>query len=270
MSASAPERPALESSLRRAVAQEELSLHYQPVVDLATGRVRGVEALVRWSHPELGPIPPMELIPLAEGTGIIVPLGALVLRRACAQARVWRDHGHGDLSVAVNLSARQLQHEVVAQVAAALEQTGLPPRLLQLEITEAGILQNAEAIEHTLRELRKQGVRISIDDFGLGYSSLRHLRRLPIDSLKIDRSFIRDLTRDPDAAAIATTVIAMAHALSLQVVAEGVETDDQLAFLLGRGCDRAQGFLLGPPCPAEECETLFASPRRRGRPLPSR
>jgi diguanylate cyclase (GGDEF)-like protein/PAS domain S-box-containing protein len=263
MNASALERLALESRLRRAVARQELKVHYQPIVDLATGRVRGVEALARWHHPDLGSVSPADFIPLAEITGTIVPLGDFVLREACRQARAWRDGGREDLSVAVNLSARQLQQpDLVAKVAEALREAGLPPHLLELEITETGAMQNPESIAGTLRELRKQGVRISIDDFGIGYSSLSHLRRLPIDTLKIDQSFVRDITTDPDDAAIATTVIAMAHALKLRVVAEGVETQDQLAFLRGHGCDRVQGFLLAPPCAAGECEAHFAQPPR--------
>jgi diguanylate cyclase (GGDEF)-like protein/PAS domain S-box-containing protein len=261
MNDSALRRLALESSLRRAVAQEELSLHYQPIVELASGRVCGVEALARWHHPEHGAVPPSEFIPLAEATGIIVPLGNFVLRRACSQAQAWRERGHGDLTVAVNLSARHLQQpDLAAQIATILEETGLPARLLELEITETEAMQNPESIAGSLRELRNRGVRISIDDFGIGYSSLSQLKRLPIDTLKIDQSFVRDITHDPDDAAIATTVIAMAHALKLRVVAEGVETQEQLAFLAARGCDRVQGFALGPPGPPDECESRFASP----------
>jgi diguanylate cyclase (GGDEF)-like protein/PAS domain S-box-containing protein len=262
MNASALQRLALESHLRRAVAREELQVHYQPIVDLGSGRVCGVEALARWTHAELGPVSPADFIPLAEITGIIVPLGAFVLRRACEQARAWHDAGH-DLWVAVNVSARQLQQpDLVAQVEAALRGARLPPQLLELEITETGAMQNPEAIAGTLKELRQRGVRISVDDFGIGYSSLGYLRRLPIDTLKIDQSFVRDLTTDPDDAAIATTVIAMAHALKLRVVAEGVETEDQLSFLRTWGCDLVQGFLLAAPCAATQCEARFGPPPR--------
>ena len=246
MNATAVERLALESSLRRALAQGEFELLYQPLLDIGTGRVHGVEALLRWRHPERGLILPGEFIHLAEITSLIVPMGPWILRTACAQARVWQLAGHPNLNVAVNISARQFQHpDLMPQVRKALEETGLPPSCLDLEITESHAMQNAEATILTLRELKGLGVRISIDDFGIGYSSLSYLKRLPIDTLKIDRSFVRDISTDPDDAAIATAVIALAHTLKLRVVAEGVETAEQLAFLRERHCDRMQGFLFG-------------------------
>jgi diguanylate cyclase (GGDEF)-like protein/PAS domain S-box-containing protein len=254
MNATAVERLALENSLRKALARDELELVYQPLLDLGTGRVHGLEALLRWRHPERGLLLPSEFIPLAEVTGLILPIGPWVLRTACARARTWQDLGHPHLTIAVNLSARQFQQpDLVAQVKRALEETGLPPRCLDLEITETNAMQNAEATIHTLRELKTLGVRISIDDFGIGYSSLNYLKRLPIDTLKIDQSFVRDITTDPDDAAIATAVIALAHTLKLRVVAEGVETQEQLAFLAARHCDRMQGYLFSRPLQSQEC-----------------
>jgi diguanylate cyclase (GGDEF)-like protein len=257
MNATALERLALESSLRRALSHDELVLHYQPIFDVATRRVQGVEALLRWHHPELGLVPPADFIPLAEITGLILPMGPWVLRTACAQARAWQDRQPG-LSVAVNLSARQFQEaSLVAQVTDALADSGLEAGCLQLEITESSAMQNAQTAIQTLRELKAQGVGLSIDDFGTGYSSLSYLKRFPIDTLKIDQSFIRDIGRDPDDAAIASAIIALAHTLKLTVVAEGVETPGQLAFLATHGCDRAQGYLLSRPLPADLCGALL-------------
>jgi len=259
MNATAIERLALENSLRKALARDELELYYQPLLDLGTGRVHGLEALLRWRHPERGLLAPAEFIPLAEITGLILPIGPWVLRTACARARTWQDLGHPHLSIAVNLSARQFQQpDLVAQVKRALEETGLAPRCLDLEITETNAMSNAEATIHTLRELKALGVRISIDDFGIGYSSLSYLKRLPIDTLKIDQSFVRDITSDPDDAAIATAVIALAHTLKLRVVAEGVETQEQLAFLAARHCDRMQGYLFSRPLQEKECGEFLA------------
>jgi diguanylate cyclase (GGDEF)-like protein/PAS domain S-box-containing protein len=260
LNASALERLALESNLRHALAKDELLIHYQPVLELATGRVRAMEALLRWQHPDLGLVPPAEFISLAEVTGLIIAFGPWVLRTACAQTRAWQEAGHTELGVAVNLSARQFQHpDLVAQVRRALEETKLEPAFLELEITE-GSAMHGEAAVQTLRELKALGVRVAIDDFGTGYSSLSYLRRFPIDTLKIDRSFIADITRDPDDAAIATAVIALAHTLKLRVVAEGVETDEQAAFLSARRCDHVQGFLFGVPLPAEDCSGLLEAP----------
>jgi diguanylate cyclase (GGDEF)-like protein len=263
MTAAAVERLALEGHLRRALAHGELSLHYQPILDLATGRVHALEALLRWIHPTLGPVVPADFVPLAEATGLIHPLGRWVLRAACEQARAWQAGGQEGVGVAVNLSARQFQQpDLIAQVRAALESSGLPAPLLELEITESGAMESAESAGRTLRELKSLGVRLSIDDFGTGYSSLSYLRGFPIDTLKIDRSFVRDVNADSDDAAIVATVIAMAHALKLRVVAEGVETREQLAFLAARGCDRIQGHLASPPVPAEDVPGLLAGFRR--------
>jgi diguanylate cyclase (GGDEF)-like protein len=258
MNATAVERLALESSLRKALAQGALRLHYQPLLDLTTGGVYGVEALLRWERPGHGLVLPDEFIPLAELTGLIIPIGPWVWRTACAQVKQWHDSGYRDLRLAVNLSARQFQQpDVAAQVTRALEETAFPPTHLDLEITESYAMQNPEAAIQTLRELKAVGVGLSIDDFGVGYSSLSYLKRLPIDTLKIDRSFVRDITTDPDDAAIVTAVIAMARTLKLMVVAEGVETEEQRAFLAAQGCDRAQGFLWSRAVQPDECEKLL-------------
>ncbi len=258
MNATAVERLSLESSLRKALAQGALRLHYQPLLDLATGKIYGVEALLRWERPGRGLVFPDEFIPLAELTGLIIPIGPWVWRTACSQVKQWHDRGHGALRLAVNLSARQFQQpDIAAQVTRALEETGFPPTHLDLEITESYAMQNPEFAIQTLRELKAVGLSLSIDDFGVGYSSLSYLKRLPIDTLKVDRSFVRDITTDPDDAAIVTAVIAMARTLELTVVAEGVETEEQRAFLAAQGCDRAQGYLWSRAVPAEECEKLL-------------
>jgi diguanylate cyclase (GGDEF)-like protein len=258
LNATALERLALESSLRKALPNDELLLHYQPIVDVATRRVQGVEALLRWHHPERGLVPPADFIPLAEVTGLILAMGRWVLRTACAQARAWQAVLPG-LRMSVNLSPREFQEPgLVGHVTDALADTGLHPHLLQLEITESSAMQNAQAASQTLGELRALGVGLSIDDFGTGYSSLSYLRRFPIDTLKIDQSFIRDIAADPDDAAIASAIVALARTLKLAVVAEGVETDEQLGFLVRHGCERAQGYLFSRPVPAERCEDLLA------------
>jgi diguanylate cyclase (GGDEF)-like protein len=254
MNEMATERLALENALRRALGNDELVLHYQPLVEIGTGRLHGVEALLRWRHPEKGLLWPSDFLALAEATGLILPIGPWVLRTACGQAKAWHDQDLRELRVAVNLSARQFQQPDLAEhVRRALRDTGLPAPCLELEITETNAMQNTDVTVRTFAELKALGVRISIDDFGIGYSSLGTLKRLPIDTIKIDRSFIRDITTDPDDAAIVTAVIAMAHTLKLTVVAEGVDTEEQLTFLRGYGCDLMQGHLFGPAAPAEEC-----------------
>jgi diguanylate cyclase (GGDEF)-like protein len=254
------DRLALESSLRKALAQDELLLHYQPIFNVATSRVYGLEALLRWQHPERGLVSPGEFIPLAEVTGLILTMGPWVLRTACAQARAWQQRQPG-LRISVNLSARQFQEPgLIRHVTEALAETGLEPQCLQLEITESSAMHNAQSAIQTLRELKALGVGLSIDDFGTGYSSLSYLKRFPIDTLKIDQSFIRDISTDPEDAAIASAIIALAHMLKLEVVAEGVETRDQLEFLSRNGCDRTQGYLLSRPLPADRCLDLLAAP----------
>jgi EAL domain-containing protein (putative c-di-GMP-specific phosphodiesterase class I) len=263
MNSKIAERLALENSLRHALERGEFVVHYQPQVNIETGRIVGVEALVRWQHPERGLVSPLEFIPVAEETGLIVPLGAWVLRTACAQNRAWQDAGLPPMRMAVNLSARQFQRrDLLDTVAAALAETGLPPQYLQLEITEGAAMQDVDLTLAILRELREAGVQISIDDFGTGHSSLSYLKRFPIDVVKIDQSFVQDLTVDPNDAAIASTIIVMAHALNLKVIAEGVETAEQLAFLRERDCDEMQGFLFSRPAPVPELDQML---RRNGR-----
>lgn len=252
MSARAMERLALENNLRRALDRDEFLLHYQPQVRSDSGEVVGYEALVRWNHPELGLVSPGEFIPLAEETGLIVPIGEWVLRHACRQARAWRDAGRGGLRVAVNLSGRQLrQQNLVEVVRQVLDETGLSPDGLELELTESSIMHKDQLTRSTLWALHEMGIRLSIDDFGTGYSNLGYLKRFPIDTLKIDRTFVRDIPADPDDAAIAMAIIAMAHNLKIDVVAEGVETEEQRSFLRERGCDIIQGYLVGRPAPAD-------------------
>jgi len=220
-------------------------------VEIATGRVVGAEALLRWNHPENGLIQPEEFIPIAEDTQLIVPLGAWVLRTACAQMKKWHDAGHSWLRIAVNLSPRQFEdRDLVGMVERVLTDTGFPPAYLDLEITESTAMQNAELSLSILNRLKEMGIRISIDDFGTGYSSLSYLKRFPIDTVKIDQDFVRDLTTDD--AAIISAVISMARALNLRVIAEGVETEEQLAFLRREQCAEMQGFLYSQPlAPAE-------------------
>jgi diguanylate cyclase (GGDEF)-like protein len=262
MNAEAVQRLRLESELRRALARDELLVHYQPVVDLATGEIQVMEALLRWRHPEHGMVMPSEFIPIAERTGLLSSIGPWVLKTACADAKAWTAAGGGRPSVAVNISVRQLHHvDLVTHVVVALDLASLEPSRLELEITETSAMQNPEATIQTLNALKSLGVRISIDDFGMGYSSLSQLQRLPIDTLKIDRSFVRDITTDPGDAAIATAVITLAHSLKLQVVAEGVETQEQLGFLAERRCDRVQGYLLSAPVAHERCAELLRAHR---------
>jgi diguanylate cyclase (GGDEF)-like protein/PAS domain S-box-containing protein len=265
MNAEAVQRLRLESDLRRALPRNELFVHYQPVVDLASGEIRALEALLRWRHPEHGLVSPTEFIPIAERTGLLSSIGPWVLKTACREAQAWQQPGRTATSVAVNISARQLHHvDLVRNVVEALEAAGLAASLLELEITETSAMQNPEATIQTLNALKALGVRISIDDFGMGYSSLSQLQRLPIDTLKIDRSFVRDISTDPSDAAIAIAVITLAHSLRLKVVAEGVETREQLAFLADHGCDRIQGFLVSPPVADDRTAALLGEhqPRR--------
>ncbi len=251
------ERLALESALRHALERGEFVLHYQPKVDILSGQIVGVEALLRWNHPDLGMVGPNQFIPLAEETGLIVPIGRWVLRTACAQSSAWRRDGLADMRVAVNLSARQFSDDaLITDIADALEESALPPAGLELEITESMVMQNPERAVTTLSRLRELGISVSIDDFGTGYSSLGYLKRFPIDNVKVDRSFIKDLPHDTDDAAITRAVIAMARSLRIRVVAEGVETREQLEFLRAHECDECQGFLLSRPLPAPEFALL--------------
>ena len=248
----------LLAALRRAVDHQELLLHYQPRVDLGTGRIVGVEALVRWQHPQRGMVSPAEFIPLAEESGLIEPIGSWVLRAACAQARRWHDMGIAPLHMAVNLSARQFRHKGLAlEVAAVLESTGLDNGLLELELTESALMNDPQSAARIMRELKAIGVLLSIDDFGTGYSSLSYLQRFPVDNLKIDRSFVRDLPGSSDDAAIARTVIGLGQSLGMRVVAEGVENREQAAFLREQGCHEMQGFYFSRPLSACACQALL-------------
>jgi diguanylate cyclase (GGDEF)-like protein/PAS domain S-box-containing protein len=261
MNAQAAERLNLEGSLRRALPLGQFELYYQPVVDAARLQAVGVEALLRWRHPERGVLTPSDFINLAEVTGLIGQIGPWALRTACGQAKRWHDQGYRSLMLSVNVSARQfLEGDLVSQVASALDETGLDPALLELEITESLAMHRAEATSGTLGRLKGLGVRVAIDDFGTGYSSLAYLKRFPIDTLKIDRSFVQDIHTDPVAAAISRAVIVMAHTLKLRVVAEGVESEEQRDFLAANGCDYMQGYLFGRPVPATTCESLLRTP----------
>ncbi len=258
MNATAVERLAMETSFRKALAREELVLYYQPILDLRSGEPVGVEALLRWNRPGVGLVSPMDFIPMAEATGLILPVGPWLLKTACRQVRRWHEQLRPGLRLAVNLSARQFQQaDVAGFIERAVRAANFPVECLDLEITESWAMQNADAAILTMRELQALGISLSIDDFGIGYSSLSYLKRFPIDKLKIDRSFVHDLLTDPEDAAIVVAVIALAHSLQLKVVAEGVETEEQRLFLADNGCDQAQGYLFGPPLPADECERLL-------------
>ena len=262
MNSAALKRMTMENHLGRALERGELSLDYQPQIDVATGAVSGAEALLRWNCAELGSIPPAEFIPLAEETGLIMPIGEWVLRTACAQAKAWQDAGMALPRVAVNVSVRQFSQDgFVALVAQILQEVGLEPGALEIEITESVLFRNGEASLSTLRALKALGVGLAIDDFGTGYSSLAYLKQFPIDRLKIDRSFICSASSDPQDQAIAAAVIAMAGTMHLFVTAEGVETEGQLSFLRSRHCDEAQGYLLSRPLPIREAADFL---RRAG------
>jgi diguanylate cyclase (GGDEF)-like protein len=249
---------ALETDLREALERNELELHFQPKVDIATGRVRSAEALLRWRHPTRGMVPPNVFIPVAEETGLILPLGEWVLRQACRHMREWLDGGMSPVRIAVNLSAKQFHDaDLVDVVRSALEEAQLQPGYLELELTESVLMSNPEESARTLESLSAMGVHISIDDFGTGYSSLSYLRRFPLDKLKIDRSFIRDLLTSSDDASIVRAIISLAHSLRLRVVAEGVETHQQFEFLRELGCDQYQGYYCSPAVPANEFVTLI-------------
>jgi diguanylate cyclase (GGDEF)-like protein len=251
MNAFTRERLELECALRSAVSRQEFVLHYQPKVDFNTGQIVSVEALIRWSHPGRGMVPPAEFIPLAEETGLILPIGAWVLNEACRQLRAWHEQGHGHLRIAVNLSARQFQEQNLLEVVrTALEHARLDPRFLELELTETAVMQDAVHSAAVLRSLSDLGVRISVDDFGTGYSSLSYLQRFPLNKVKIDRSFVREIAHSPGDSEIVRAIVSLAHSLRLAVIAEGVETIEQLTFLDKIGCDQYQGYFCSPPVPA--------------------
>lgn len=250
----------LENELRHAIENQEFCVYYQPIVSMADGMISGVEALIRWNHPQRGLVLPGEFIKLAEETGLVVPIGAWVLDTACRQVNAWNRDGLKSVRLSVNISARQLyDHALTSVVRQVLESSGLPAEQLQLEITESASLQDMDITVQILEDLRRMGVQIAIDDFGTSYSSMGYLRRFPIGSIKIDYTFIRDLTTDLDDAAIVSTIIAMGHVLNLRVVAEGVETQAQIDFLAPQKCDELQGFLLGRPAPADRIAELLHS-----------
>ena len=257
MTARAVERQSVEDGLRHAIERQELVLHYQPKMNLRTGAIVGVEALIRWRHPQRGLVPPAQFIPIAEECGLIVPIGRWVLREACRQARAWQDGGLSSMPIAINISAVELRaKDFVAGVRAALTETGLEPRYLELELTETFLMQDSDSTADVLHALKDVGVQLALDDFGTGYSSLSYLKRFPIDTLKIDRSFVRDLTTDADDASIVSAVISMGNSLHMRVVAEGVETREQLAFLQAQNCPYGQGYYFSRPVVAGEFTQL--------------
>jgi len=251
------QRLKLENELRHAISNEEFILHYQPQVDIHTGKIIGMEALVRWMHPTKGMIPPKDFIPLAEETGFIVQLGDWVLYEACRQNKAWQDQGLLQVPVSVNLSMRQFSERGIKnKIAEVLAETGLPPKYLEIEITESMTMDVKHASDW-LNKLKELGVQVAIDDFGTGYSSLSYIKQFPIDKLKIDRSFVNDMLLDPNNATIVSTIIAMTRQLNLKVIAEGVETEEQLQFLQEKQCDEVQGFLFSPPVPSDTMGSLL-------------
>jgi diguanylate cyclase (GGDEF)-like protein len=265
MNVSQLERLSIESNLRHALERDEFVVHFQPQVEIRSGRVVGMEALVRWQHPEWGLVSPSRFIPVAEETGLIIPIGERVLRAACAQNRRWQEQGIPPFRMAVNLSARQFQQtDLKAMVARALRDSGLDARWLDLELTESLLMSDADRTVGPLNALHAMGIGLALDDFGTGYSSLSYLKRYPIDTIKIDQSFVRHITTDGDDAAIAIAIIAMATSLKLTVVAEGVETEEQKAFFVEHGCDAIQGYLLSRPLPADEMTAWLRTHDVRG------
>lgn len=263
MSLRSLERLELENGLRYALQRDQLKLHYQPQIDVATQRMVCVEALLRWNHPERGDIPPDKFIPLAEECGLIAPLGEWVLTTACRQIKEWQDKFDDQLTIAVNVSSQQFFHSDVADIVLkAIFEASLKPSSLTLELTETILMNDVEETIATLTKLRDAGTSLAMDDFGTGYSSLSYLKRLPLDTLKIDRSFVMDLENNSDDAAICAAIIAMAHNLGLKVIAEGVETQEQLNYLSDQGCDEIQGFLISKPLPASELEKRFLNKNR--------
>ncbi|HLF23745.1 MAG TPA: EAL domain-containing protein, partial [Burkholderiales bacterium] len=263
MTVLAQEHLQLEGALRRALDRQEFTLHFQPILELAGGAVVGAEALLRWVHPERGIVEPAHFVHLAEEAGLIGPIGEWALRSACNQFVAWERQGLGPLRLSVNISPRQFQSlELAETVATVLGESGMAPERLELELTEGVLLHNSNSTIANMDRLSAMGVRLSIDDFGTGYSSLSYIKRLPIDQLKIDRSFVRDIPGDEDDAAIATAIIAMAHNLKLTVVAEGVETLEQLAFLRNHRCDLMQGNYFSRPLPVEEFAALIRERRQ--------
>jgi predicted signal transduction protein with EAL and GGDEF domain len=248
----------LDTKLRLALEKNQFVLYYQPLIDIDTEQIIGAEALLRWQHPDLGLVSPLDFISTAEGSGMIVPIGEWVLKTACLQIKEWQNAGLPPIQVSVNLSAQTfMRQNLIKVINQTLKQTGVSPHLLALEITESTIMKNIDSTVFKLEKLKESGVQTSIDDFGTGYSSLSYLKKFPIHTLKIDGSFIRDILSNQDDEAIVTAIIAMAKKLKLQVVAEGVETEEQLIFLRQQKCDMAQGYLISRPVPPEEFEKLM-------------
>jgi EAL domain-containing protein (putative c-di-GMP-specific phosphodiesterase class I) len=257
MNVRAVERQSIEESLRRALERQEFALHYQPKVDLRTGAITGAEALIRWNHPTRGAISPSRFIPVAEDCGLILPIGAWVLREACGQARAWVDAGLPVSTMAVNVSAMEFRDDnFLENLFAILTETNLDPRFLELELTESVLMKRAESTASILQSVRERGVQVAVDDFGTGYSSLSYLRKFPVDALKIDQSFVRQIS-DGEDTSIVTAVIAMAQSLKLRVVAEGVETVGELKFLRAHQCDEAQGYYFSRPVPPQQFAILL-------------
>jgi diguanylate cyclase len=262
MTTHAEDRVRLEGDLHQALKLQQLELHYQPKVDAASGRFRGAEALLRWRHPARGLVSPREFIPLAEECGLIIPIGAWVIRQACQQIKAWQNAGLPTMRVAVNVSAAQFRHHNLAEtVRRALIETGVSARNLEIELTETAVMSNPEESVATLQRLSRMGVAVSVDDFGTGYSCMSHLRRFPLDKLKIDRSFVHDLMTSPEAAAVVRGIISLAHSLHLKVIAEGVETLEQMELLKSFGCDQYQGFHFSPPISAAAYAQLMRGAR---------
>jgi diguanylate cyclase (GGDEF)-like protein len=264
-------RVQMEAALRRALERQEFRLAFQPKAHLTTGRICGFEALLRWQHPEKGVVPPAEFIPVLEDTGLIVPVGEWVLRSACAQIRAWQKSGLKVPPVSVNLSARQFEQQNLSEaVHRALSETGVSAELIEFEITESLLMNDPEGAARTLASLKESGVKLSMDDFGTGYSSLGYLKRFPIDTLKIDRSFVHDISNDASGETLTRAIIHLAQNLKLKVIAEGVETEDQLAFLKANGCDEMQGYFFARPTDAEECGRMLREGRKLALPRSGR
>ncbi|MBZ4646945.1 MAG: polar amino acid transport system substrate-binding protein [Petroclostridium sp.] len=252
------QRLEMESNLRHALERNEFTVYYQPQIDVGTGKIIGAEALIRWIHPTMGFVPPMDFIPLAEETGLIVPISEWLLRTACIQNKKWQESGLPPICMAVNLSARQFQQQnLVEMISSLLQETALEQQWLELEITESIAMKDLDYTILVLKRLKEMGIHISLDDFGTGYSSLNYLKRLPINTLKIDKSFVHDITANSNEEAIAKALISLAHSMKLTIVAEGVETEEQFAFLKEQKCDRVQGYLFSKPLPVDEFEKLL-------------
>jgi EAL domain-containing protein (putative c-di-GMP-specific phosphodiesterase class I) len=257
MNLRAVERQAIEAALHRALARHEFVLHYQPKIDLETGAMTGAEALIRWVHPERGLMFPKDFVPIAEDCGLIVPIGQWVLREACRQARAWIDAPRRPMAVAVNISAVEFRDpRFLESVRTVLHDTGLDARYLELELTESSLIQHAESTAFTLKALKDMGVQVAIDDFGTGYSSLSYLRQFPINVLKVDQSFVHEISADPVGSSIVCAVISMGKSLGHRVIAEGVETAEQLAFLQAQRCGEGQGYYFSRPLVADQFATL--------------